>query len=92
MMIDTRHLYINTGGSIFELPASVYINFLKLPPNLRYHWRGNSSIHIEIGFFGKSLQIEIMWNFIERERTEREEKLYQDTLELIEELNNEISI
>ena len=83
MYISKKHFSISNDGSYIEYPPKVYVDWFSWKPNLKKTWRDNAGFNFSVGFFKFHLIICFYWNFVERERSEREEDTYQRTLEFL---------
>jgi len=90
MYFDKKYLTIyNYDPTDEELIPKFYLDFFKLPPNLRFYYKSNSSFTIRFGFLSFNMVIEIKWGFVEREMNEREIETRKATIELMEYFNQE---
>lgn len=77
-IIDSKYLDIHISDEeLYEMTPKMFIDFFTYKANLKRQWRDNNIFYFNSGLFGYRLSFIFMWNFIERERTEKEEKDYQ---------------
>ena len=62
-----------------EYSPKVYFDCYYLPQNLKRNWKDNKQIVISLGLFGFYFAMNINWSFVERERNDFEEQIYQGT-------------
>ena len=67
-----------------EYPPKVYFDYYYLPQNLKRHWRDKKQVVISFGLFGFYFSMNLNWAFVERERNDFEEQIYQGTQSFIE--------
>lgn len=70
-----------------EYPPKFYFDCYYLSQNLKFNWSDNKQIVISLGIFNFYFAMNINWNFIERERNDFEEQIYQGTQSFIERFN-----
>ena len=84
MYYDSKHLITYTGEPAMEYPPKVYFDCYYLPQNLKLSWRSNKQIVTTFGLFGFYFCMNLNWAFVERERNDFEEQIYQGTQSFIE--------
>lgn len=83
-IIDKKYIDIHISDrEIYENSPKMFVDFFTYKANLRTSWRDYNIFYFDIGMFGYRLALRFMWNFIERERTEKEEESYQRMQEFL---------
>jgi hypothetical protein len=91
MYIDKKYFYLQTGEDVSYLggsPAKFYVDWWFKKPNMKFNWRDSSEFYFEFGIPSTTVTGTIRWGFVERERTEHEEDMYQTTLRFLKDLEN----
>ena len=82
MYISKKHITIFTGEPMNEYGPKLYLDWFVLKANLKRHWCDSSTFQFRLGLFSFHLCIILEWGFVERERNEKEEEIYQRAQEL----------
>ncbi len=85
MFYYNKYVTISNESYITE-NVKLYIDWFLLKPDLKRDYKSSYIFQFEIGAFGKCISMNLYWGFVERERTEREEELYQNTQEFLKKL------
>ena len=86
MFYDNKYLAIYTGESYIEYPPFFYVDFFKISPNLKRHWRDNHEFTFGFKCGKFILTLNVRWGFVERPKTEEEQERHEKIKDLIDRL------
>lgn len=83
-IIDRKYLEMHiTDQELYEITTKIFVDFFIYKANLKRKWRDHNIFYFDMGFFGYRFALRFMWNFIQRDRSEKEERDYQRMQEFL---------